>query len=309
MSSKQKSRREREAEQAARIQARADDWMATSQKHFDYLESVYGFHISEVDASCIWNTRIVYRTDTVAIYVDCNVEYLRAEVSLVRLLDGELPEYPKRNMPRHQFLIDDLVQVRAHHLLPKLMELQGLEDEQIEESLKFLARVLREYADDVLHGDFTVFAALEEVINERIRLFDKRKEEIHSISLKFNHHFECITTRFDHFSIIYNRTTEEADLCLLLTKTLCQRNFDPLLHGKYDGWTGSIIHAVYTVNQLFGVSAIPTEEDLANYFKISVSTMRTKSRQIRKFLEMVPLAPEWQLPSLIKARQASGPES
>jgi len=40
----------------------------------------------------------------------------------------------------------------------------GLKDEQIEASLKLLARAVDDYAADVLHGDFSVFATLDKLV-------------------------------------------------------------------------------------------------------------------------------------------------
>lgn len=42
----------------------------------------------------------------------------------------------------------------------------GLQDEHVEASLSLQARLLEEYAADVLHGDFTIFATLEQQLKQ-----------------------------------------------------------------------------------------------------------------------------------------------
>jgi hypothetical protein len=59
--------------------------------------------------------------------------------------------------------------VRAPLLVPQLKAAKGLEQEQIQASLALLARALDEYAADILHGDFAIFATLEERIKQHFR--------------------------------------------------------------------------------------------------------------------------------------------
>ena len=167
---REQKRLARAAEKAAAIQARADAWQARVNTHFAYLQTIYNFHITQVDASSAWRRRITYQTATVGVYVDCNFEVERVEVSLVRLLNGSLPQYPIFILPDtilYEFLHDDLLAIRAPQLLPELQTLEGLSNEQIEASLKFLAKAMNDYAADVLSGDLSIFTTLEERVKQR----------------------------------------------------------------------------------------------------------------------------------------------
>lgn len=160
----------REEKRAAAIKKLADAWLARVTEHFEYLQTTYGFRITQVNASDWWVRRVIYQTATTAVSVDRSVEYNRVEVSLVRLLGGTLPRYPIFITPKttlHQFSLDELLRVRAPQLLPELQAMHGLGDKQIETSLKFLAGAVNEHATDVLGGDLSIFATLEERVKQR----------------------------------------------------------------------------------------------------------------------------------------------
>jgi hypothetical protein len=158
-------RRQRRALREAQERATLDAWQARIAPYFDFLRTQYQFSVAPGDASTVWVTRAVYRSNTTAVQVDFSVEFDRVEVRLVRLVDGEVPEYPifvTPNITLHYFLLDDVLELRAPELLSDLQSLKGLGDEQVEASLAFQARALEAYASDVLQGDFTIFGLLEE---------------------------------------------------------------------------------------------------------------------------------------------------
>src|ERR1700682_174301 len=100
--------------------ARADAWLEKVERYFEYLQIMYGFRIALVDASSVWETRVIYQTEKTAIYVDRSLEFFRVKVSLVRLIDGALPPYPifiKPDTVLHEFLLDDLLALRGSPLL------------------------------------------------------------------------------------------------------------------------------------------------------------------------------------------------
>ena len=166
---KRSARAVRAAARAAERNAKAEAWRAVVDVHFGYLRTGYGFRVTQVDASSFWETRVVYETATTAVYVDESVEFDRVEVSLIRLVNGAIPTYPIFVTPEtamHEFLLDDLLAVRAPHLLPQLQAMAGLGDDQIQACLVTLARALDAYAADILQGDFTIFATLEERVKQ-----------------------------------------------------------------------------------------------------------------------------------------------
>jgi hypothetical protein len=173
MANKQPSERAlRAAKRAAARKAQEDAWQAKVEVHFRYLQTKYHFRVVQVDDSHWWHTRLVYQNETTAIYVDRSVEFDRVELSLLRLINGKIPDltvFVTPDVTLSEFLFDNLLQVRAPLLLPDLRTLKGLQEEQIEASLAFLANALEQYAADVLRGDFTIFAELEELVKQRAR--------------------------------------------------------------------------------------------------------------------------------------------
>ena len=171
MEKKQPSARAvRAAKRAAERKATEEGWQAKVAPHFGYLETTYGFRIAQVDASSYWAIRLVYQNATTAIVIDRSIEFSRVELSLIRLVDSAIPKpviFVTPEVTLHQFLFDNLLQIRAPDALAKLHTLGGLGDEQVESSLAFLAQALNDYASDVLRGNFTIFAALEAMAKQR----------------------------------------------------------------------------------------------------------------------------------------------
>ena len=83
--------------------------------------------------------------------------------------------------------------------------------------------------------------------------------------------------------------------------TLCRKHPSPLLRGKATVWARGIIHALGMVNFLFDSSQTPhrAASQIWEYFKLSSSTMRAKSKQIRDLLGIYPMDPNWSTPSMV----------
>ena len=165
-------RQARAAARRAAQRAEAEAWRAQVDRHFAYLRTTYGFRITSADASSVWVTRVVYQTDMAAVRVDRSFEFQRVELSVMRLVDGRLPEYPIFILPDtviNQTLFDSILMIRSPHLLEQLHELTGLDDEHIEASLAFLARTVEEIVPDFLTGDLSIFAAVDALIKERVK--------------------------------------------------------------------------------------------------------------------------------------------
>lgn len=110
--------------------------------------------------------------------------------------------------------------------------------------------------------------------------------------------FEEITQLTNSFSQTY-LNDEYASLICQLTATLCRKRLSPLSQGKAPTWASGIIHAVGMVNFLFDTSQTPhvASSQIASYFGLGMSTMQTKSKQIRDLLHMYQMDPDWTLPS------------
>ncbi len=165
-------RKEREAARQAAQRAKAEAWQEKVDRHFAYLRATYGFRITSADASSGWVTRVVYQTDMAAVCVDRSIEFERVELSVMRLVDGRLPEYPVFILPDtviNETLFDNILTIRNPRLLDQLHELKGLDDDHIEASLAFLARTLEEIMPDFLTDDLSIFKEVDELIKERVK--------------------------------------------------------------------------------------------------------------------------------------------
>lgn len=92
---------------------------------------------------------------------------------------------------------------------------------------------------------------------------------------------------------------EWAGACRQLAAGLARKRPSPLLRGQTQVWAAAILHAVGTVNFLFDRSQTPSMSmsELCAAFDVKASTVSNKSKQIRDWFEMYPLAPKWTLPS------------
>jgi len=162
----------RRAERKARLKEREETWRAQVATHFSFLEATYGFHFASVDGASWWQTTVRYDSPTLAVRIDKSVEFERVEVWLIRLVDGRVPEYPifiNPDTPINYVILDRVLQNRAPQDAENLANLRGLNDEQVERSLGFLAQAIRAYCDDVLRGDFAIFDVVAEKIHEYAR--------------------------------------------------------------------------------------------------------------------------------------------
>ncbi len=77
----------------------------------------------------------------------------------------------------------------------------------------------------------------------------------------------------------------------------------PVDRGKPEGWAAGVVHAVGWVNFLTDPEMEPhmTSAELAKAFGVAQSTMMTKSRDVRRGLQIQPMDPNWCLPSLLDA--------
>lgn len=94
--------------------------------------------------------------------------------------------------------------------------------------------------------------------------------------------------------------SEYQELCREMAISLCQDG-SPVLRGKRASWASGIVYSVGWVNFLGDPSQEPhvRSEDIAKWFGVSVTTMQSKSKLIREGLDLMPLDPEFTLPSRI----------
>jgi transposase-like protein len=150
-------------------EAEGKQWAEQVERHFGFLAR-YGFAVTGIDASTWWEVRVTYRSPHSAIAVIRSVEFERVEVQLMRLVDGELPEYPifvVDSVPVNTFYAADLFGLRLAGADEVLASQHGLEPEQVEAQVAFWSQVLRDHGGDLLAGDLSVLDELEQRVRDR----------------------------------------------------------------------------------------------------------------------------------------------
>lgn len=94
---------------------------------------------------------------------------------------------------------------------------------------------------------------------------------------------------------------EYKELSRKMAAAVCRKK-GPALRGKASGWAAGIVYALGQVNFLTDPAQTPhmTSGQIAAGFGVSPATMMGKAKAIRDGLELMPLHPEWCLPSKLE---------
>jgi Uncharacterized protein conserved in bacteria (DUF2188). len=127
--------------------------------------------------------RVIYQSRSTAVEIGLEWREQYIYVELFRLIDGKIKENPIIIRPEsklNEFNLEDLLAIRAPHykLSPNYFDKpyklspnyfnKSLSLESVQYVLIHYATVLREFAKDVLQGDFSVFSELELVVKRRL---------------------------------------------------------------------------------------------------------------------------------------------
>lgn len=152
------------------IQRRGQDWANRVRQHFDFLTG-YGFTLTDISGQDWWQVTVTYRSKISAVVIAQSFEYHRVEMTLQRLVDGELRAYPifvVDSVPIDTFTADWLLMLRAD---PSLRPRQGLGEAEVDVQLGFWAAALCDYGVDFLTGDLSVLDQLEQMIRDNARRY------------------------------------------------------------------------------------------------------------------------------------------
>ena len=88
---------------------------------------------------------------------------------------------------------------------------------------------------------------------------------------------------------------EYMNICMKATKTLCLNHEEDLKKGKSLSWAAGIVHAIGSVNNLFDSKDEPYIKalDLYKAFEVSSSTGLSKSKEVKKLLNISEENSEW----------------
>jgi hypothetical protein len=146
----------------------AKAWERRVREHFDFLVE-HGFRFDHVEARS-WATTALYLSPTLGLEVTRSVEFDRVELELIRLVEGELPDYEVwvTDSPRNRVLFDNTLIARSPKLDEASRALKGLSSEEEEKQLRFWADALRSVAPDFLDGDDAALRDGEQVVRQRV---------------------------------------------------------------------------------------------------------------------------------------------
>jgi uncharacterized protein DUF6398 len=93
---------------------------------------------------------------------------------------------------------------------------------------------------------------------------------------------------------------EYQELCREMAIAICQPG-SPVVRGKRASWASGLVYAAGWVNFLGDPSQEPhvRSEEIAEWFGVSTGTMHSKAKAIREGLGLIPLDPDFTLPSRI----------
>jgi len=93
-------------------------------------------------------------------------------------------------------------------------------------------------------------------------------------------------------------TDEYQHLCREMATAICQSG-SPVGKGKVASWAAGIVYTIGWVNFLTDPDTEPylRSEDIAKGMGVSASNMQQKSKEIREGMDLVPMDPDWCLPS------------
>jgi hypothetical protein len=91
---------------------------------------------------------------------------------------------------------------------------------------------------------------------------------------------------------------EYAQVCRSMTAKLARKRPSPLVSGRAETWAAGIIHAIGQVNFLFDKTQTPhlKPAQIAEGFGIAKTTASNKASEIRRFLNIRVMDPNWTLP-------------
>lgn len=95
---------------------------------------------------------------------------------------------------------------------------------------------------------------------------------------------------------------EYAEMARLLTAKLARKHPSPLVNGQAKGWAAGILYMLGQVNFLFDKTQTPhmRADELCKQMGVSSQTAGGRAKFIRILLDILPMEPEWTLPSRVE---------
>jgi hypothetical protein len=143
-------------------------------QRFRFLEEEFGFSRRSSERTR-YGSHIAYTNETTSVRVSLEPREGGIFVELSRLVDGEVPSAPviiESDSVLNSFDLDDVLLLRLGPPGEALGAPSAFTVDEIEAELDTYATALRDYASDILRGDFELFPRLESLVKRRKRELD-----------------------------------------------------------------------------------------------------------------------------------------
>ena len=140
-------------------------------KSFDFLTKKFNFRIkSQKSDNQIY--RVIYQNETTAVKVFFEEREQWIFVDLYRLINGKIKENPIiicNDGELNEFDLQNILIIRDFAKRRIFRNLYSNKKKNFKKILQLLSKALKENAQDVLKGDFSIFPELEKIVKSRIK--------------------------------------------------------------------------------------------------------------------------------------------
>lgn len=155
-----------------------------TRKHFKFLEQEFGFEATYYK-STPFSEEVAFKNETTGVQLIFEPRDKCFLVLLSRLETGQFPNYPifiGNERKINFFYLNDLLSLRSPELElhPKLIG-NNRSDGELSKVITEHAMALRQYGQDILAGDFSVFDELERIVRARAQKFKVFQEQSQSL--------------------------------------------------------------------------------------------------------------------------------
>lgn len=133
---------------------------------FGYLEKEYGFKETKNEENR-FGYYITYQNSTTAIRISYEPMECGVFVLLSRLINDDIPKYPVFIKPEtiiNSFYLDDIIKLKMLSSEKELRNTSLLNEKELETVMNECAHNLKQYATDILKGNFKLFEELDVIV-------------------------------------------------------------------------------------------------------------------------------------------------
>lgn len=150
------------------------------QEQFKFLVFQYDFRLCKCRKED-WGYELIYLSNTTGVKITYEYRNAYIFIMLYKLQNGEFRENPRNievSTILHGYSLDDLISIRNPQALIRPAYEYGEQSRYYENPngmalyIAEFAENLKNYAKDILKGNFTIFPELDKLVKERIKKFN-----------------------------------------------------------------------------------------------------------------------------------------